>query len=290
MSKNLPKAYDQLDAYIKEINKYPILTPEEELELAKELRETNDPMVAAKLVNSNLRFVVKIAYQYKNYGFKVEDLIQEGNYGLILAVKKFDLDKGYRLITYAVWWIKAYIKSYIINNWSLIKIGTTQNQKKLFFKLKEEMRKNDILKLTKKDVKLLAEKFDVKDREIIEMNKRISTKDFQLDNKISNNKESSSYVDFVSDKGPAIEAKLIYQEEEEKVHSKIREYYKYLSGTEKIIFEERMMSENPKTLQELGEKLNISRERVRQIEVKIRKKIKKYLQEECDYYLEPKDD
>ncbi len=282
---NLPKSYDQLDVYIREINKYKILTPEEELSLARELKETGDPMIAAKLINANLRFVVKIAYQYKNYGFKISDLIQEGNYGLVVAVKKFDIDKGYRLITYAVWWIKAYIKNYIISNWSLIKIGTTQNQKKLFFKLKEEMRKNDILQLTGKDIKLLADKFDVKDKEIIDMNRRLSSKDFQLDTTITSD-SNTSYIDILSAENPTIEAKLIYQEQEDKVHSKIREYYKFLTDTEKIIYTKRLMTDEPKTLQELGEELGVSRERVRQIEVKIKQKIKKYLEKECDYDIE----
>ena len=284
--RNLPKKYDQLDAYIREINKYSLLTKEEEYELAKRLEEDNDPEAAAKLINSNLRFVVKIAYQYKNYGFKLTDLIQEGNYGLIMAVKKFDKDKGFRLITYAVWWIKAYIKNYIINNWSLIKVGTTQAQKRLFFKLKEEMRKNDIMLLSTNNVKQLAENFNVKNDEIINMNKRLSAKDFQLDAKISYDGENS-HMDMLSDdKIIDIEQKTIIKEQAELVGEKIKEAYEYLTDIEKIIYDERLIAEYPKTLQQLGERLGLSRERIRQIEVKTKKKIKKYLENECDYDIE----
>ncbi len=284
--RNLPKKYDQLDAYIREINKYSLLTKEEEYELAKRLEEDNDPEAAAKLINSNLRFVVKIAYQYKNYGFKLTDLIQEGNYGLIMAVKKFDKDKGFRLITYAVWWIKAYIKNYIINNWSLIKVGTTQAQKRLFFKLKEEMRKNDIMLLSTNNVKQLAENFNVKNDEIVNMNKRLSAKDFQLDAKISYDGENS-HMDMLSDdKIIDIEQKTIIKEQAELVGEKIKEAYEYLTDIEKIIYDERLIAEYPKTLQQLGERLGLSRERIRQIEVKTKKKIKKYLENECDYDIE----
>lgn len=284
--RNLPKKYDQLDTYIREINKYNLLTKEEEYQLAKRLEEDKDPEAAAKLINSNLRFVVKIAYQYKNYGFKLTDLIQEGNYGLIMAVKKFDKEKGFRLITYAVWWIKAYIKNYIINNWSLIKVGTTQAQKRLFFKLKEEMRKNDIMLLSTKNVKQLAENFNVKNAEIVNMNKRLSAKDFQLDAKISYDGENS-HMDMLSDdKIIDIEEKTIIKEQAELVSEKIKEAYEYLTDIEKIIYNERLIAEYPKTLQDLGEKLGLSRERIRQIEVKIKKKIKKYLENECDYDIE----
>ncbi len=284
--KNLPKKYDQLDTYIREINKYNLLTKEEEYELAKRLEEDKDPEAAAKLINSNLRFVVKIAYQYKNYGFRLTDLIQEGNYGLIMAVKKFDKDKGFRLITYAVWWIKAYIKNYIINNWSLIKVGTTQAQKRLFFKLKEEMRKNDIMLLSTKNVKQLAENFNVKNKEIVNMNKRLSAKDFQLDAKISYDGENS-HMDMLSDDNIIdIEEKTIIKEQAKLVSEKIKEAYEYLTDIEKIIYDERLIAEEPKTLQELGERLGLSRERIRQIEVKIKKKIKKYLENECDYDIE----
>jgi len=284
--RNLPRKYDQLEAYIREINKHSLLTKEEEFDLAAQLDENNDPAAAARLINANLRFVVKIAYQYKNYGFRITDLIQEGNYGLVMAVKKFDKEKGFRLITYAVWWIKAYIKNYIINNWSLIKVGTTQAQKRLFFKLKEEMRKNDIMLLSNSNVKQLAEKFNVKDKEIINMDKRLSTKDFQLDAKISYSGENS-HMDMLSDdKIVDIEQKTIIKEQAQLVHEKIQEAYEYLTDVEKIIYNERLIAEKPKTLQLLGEKLGLSRERVRQIEVKTKKKIKKYLENECDYDIE----
>lgn len=287
MNNNIPKVYDQLDAYIQKINQFTLLTKDQEFSLAKKLKDDGSQNSAMLLINSNLRFVVKIAYQYKNYGFKLSDLIQEGNYGLIMAVKKFDPEKGYRLITYAVWWIKAYIKNYIINNWSLIKVGTTQAQKRLFFKLKEEMRKNEILMLKGGDVeiKLIADKFQVKESEIIEMDQRISSKDFYLDAQLSDDK-GTTHIDLLSTDDISIEDKIIDEEQLDKIGEKLKEVYKILKDVEKTIFEERLIAEYPKTLQELGEQLGISRERVRQLEVRTKNKIKKFLETECDYTIE----
>ncbi len=287
MNNNIPKVYDQLDAYIQKINQFALLSKEQEFSLAKKLRDEGTKNSAMLLVNSNLRFVVKIAYQYKNYGFKLSDLIQEGNYGLIMAVKKFDPEKGYRLITYAVWWIKAYIKNYIINNWSLIKVGTTQSQKRLFFKLKEEMRKNEILMLKSGDseIKQIAERFQVKESEILEMDQRISSKDFYLDAQISDDK-GTTHIDLLSTNDIGIEDRIIDEEQLDKIGEKLKEVYKILKDVEKIIFEERLIAEYPKTLQELGEQLGISRERVRQLEVRTKSNIKKFLETECDYTIE----
>ncbi len=279
---NLIKTYDQLEAYIQKINTFSILTKEEEMTLARRLVDEEDPEAAASLINANLRFVVKIAYQYRNYGFKISDLIQEGNYGLIMAVKKFDPDKGFRLITYAVWWIKAYIKNYIINNWSLIKVGTTQAQKKLFFKLKEEMRRNDMMMLNGHNVKLLSERFNVRDEDIVEMDQRISKKDFHLDRKISVDGKGTSHLDLLPDHAPDIEERLISSEQISRLNEKLKEAYQILTETEQIIYNKRLISEKPNTLQELGKELGISRERVRQIEVRIKKKIQKYLETACD--------
>ncbi len=282
---NLPKVYDQLESYIQKINEFSILSKEDEFRLANQLKDGNDQKAAMLLINSNLRFVVKIAYQYKNYGFKLSDLIQEGNYGLIMAVKKFDPERGYRLITYAVWWIKAYIKNYIINNWSLIKIGTTQAQKRLFFKLKEEMRKNEVLLLTDGNIKQISDKFDVKDNEVFEMNQRISSKDFYLDALVSE-EGGTTHLDMLSDEEMSIDEKMVKDEQLLKVGEKLKDVFDYLKDVEKIIFQERLIAENPKTLQELGEMLGISRERVRQLEVRTKNKIKKFIETECDYIIE----
>lgn len=282
---NLPKVYDQLESYIQKINEFSILSKEDEFKLTNQLKDRNDQKTAMLLINSNLRFVVKIAYQYKNYGFKLSDLIQEGNYGLIMAVKKFDPERGYRLITYAVWWIKAYIKNYIINNWSLIKIGTTQAQKRLFFKLKEEMRKNEVLLLTDGNIKQISDKFDVKDNEVFEMNQRISTKDFYLDSLVSE-EGGATHLDMLSDDEMSIDEKMVKDEQLLKVGEKLKDVFDYLKDVEKIIFQERLIAENPKTLQELGEILGISRERVRQLEVRTKNKIKKFIETECDYIIE----
>lgn len=284
--KNPPKVYDQLEAYIQKINTFSILTKEKEVELAHRLIDDEDPEAAAALINANLRFVVKIAYQYRNYGFKLSDLIQEGNYGLIMAVKKFDPEKGFRLITYAVWWIKAYIKNYIINNWSLIKVGTTQAQKKLFFKLKEEMRRNEIMMLNGSNVKMLSERFNVRDSDIVEMDQRISKKDFHLDRKISVDGGNTSHLDLLADNAIDIEERLISNEQISKLNEKLKEAYQTLTEIEQIIYNDRLISESPNTLQELGGKLGISRERVRQIEVRIKKKIKRYLENACSEPIE----
>lgn len=178
---NLPAVTDVLDLYIAEINRFPILTADEEFKLAVRFKKQKDLKAAEKLVTSNLRFVVKIAYEYNNYGIKLVDLIQEGNIGLMHAVKKFDPYKGFRLISYAVWWIRAYIQNFIIRSWSIVKIGTTQAQRKLFFKLNQVKNRLQALSQKNPDLKEVADLLNVKEKEIEEMDRRLSGRDLSLD-------------------------------------------------------------------------------------------------------------
>ena len=173
----LPIFTGTLDLYIAEINRFPILTPEEEFKLAMRLKKDNDMEAAEKLIVSNLRFVVKIAHEYRSYGFKLADLIQEGNIGLIHAVKKFDPEKGYRLISYAVWWIRAYIQNYLIKSWSIVKIGTTQAQRKLFFKLNQARKQLETISKKNHDISETADSLAVKGSEVTEMDLRMSASD-----------------------------------------------------------------------------------------------------------------
>ena len=176
----LPAVVGTLDLYIAEINRFPLLTPEEEFKIAVRLKKYNDMEAAEKLIVSNLRFVVKIAHEYRNYGFKLADLIQEGNIGLIHAVKKFDPYKGYRLISYAVWWIRAYIQNYLIKSWSIVKIGTTQAQRKLFFKLSQAKKQLETISKKNPEFAEIAESLGVKGSEVAEMDLRMGSRDVSL--------------------------------------------------------------------------------------------------------------
>lgn len=199
---NLPAVTDVLDLYIAEINRFPILTADEEFKLAVRFKKQKDLKAAEKLVTSNLRFVVKIAYEYNNYGIKLVDLIQEGNIGLMHAVKKFDPYKGFRLISYAVWWIRAYIQNFIIRSWSIVKIGTTQAQRKLFFKLNQVKNRLQALSQKNPDLKEVADLLNVKEKEIEEMDRRLSGRDLSLDVTM-NDEGETTYLDQLVYEGKA---------------------------------------------------------------------------------------
>ncbi|OGE23348.1 MAG: RNA polymerase subunit sigma-70 [Candidatus Dadabacteria bacterium RBG_19FT_COMBO_40_33] len=262
-----------------EISKYPILSREEEYRLAVMYRKKEDLEAAKKLITSNLRFVIKIAYKYRNYGINLMELIQEGNLGLMQAVKKFDPTRGYRLITYAVWWIRAYIQSYIIKTWSLVKIGTTQAQKKLFYKLSSAKRKMELTNkiLSPEDYKTLAKELGVSGEAIAEMEQRMAGKDVSLDVEIREEGERATHLDFLADKLASQEEILTKIQEEEKIKRELDAALKSLEERERFIIENRILRDNPLTLEELGTKLNISRERVRQIENEALKKMKTIL-------------
>jgi RNA polymerase sigma-32 factor len=216
--------------------------------------------------------VVKIAHEYRNYGFKLADLIQEGNIGLIHAVKKFEPYKGYRLISYAVWWIRAYIQNYLIKSWSIVKIGTTQAQRKLFFKLSQAKKQLETLSKKKPEFAEIAESLGVKGSEVAEMDLRMGSRDVSLHEFIGD-EGSSSHIDFLAYEGDDQELSLIKSEEKSLVRRDIAGALANLSERESYIILNRVMADDPKTLQEIGDKYNITRERARQIEKQALKKV-----------------
>ncbi|HON59059.1 MAG TPA: RNA polymerase sigma factor RpoH [Smithella sp.] len=269
---DLPEITGSLNLYIAQINRFPILTADEEFKLAVRLKKFNDVEAAHKLIVSNLRFVVKIAHEYRNYGFKLADLIQEGNIGLIHAVKKFDPEKGYRLISYAVWWIRAYIQNYLIKSWSIVKIGTTQAQRKLFFKLNQT--KKELENLSKKNPEFseIAGVLGVKDYEVEEMDLRMGSRDVSL-HEIISDESQSAHIDFLAYEGDNQESSLIKEQEKSLVQRDIAGALSNLTERERYIINHRVMADHPETLQEIGKKYNISRERARQIEKQALKKM-----------------
>jgi RNA polymerase sigma-32 factor len=255
-----------------EINRFAILTAEEEFRLAVELKKFNDMEAAEKLVVSNLRFVVKIAHEYRSYGIKLADLIQEGNIGLMHAVKKFDPYKGYRLISYAVWWIRAYIQNYIIKSWSLVKIGTTQAQRKLFFKLSQARRRLEGLSAKRPEFAEIAETLGVRPGEIEDMEMRMSNRDLSLDAGVGEDGDST-HMDHLTYDGEDQEAAFIRKEEMELVQKNIAGALTGLNEKETFIIRNRVMADNPLTLQEIGNRYHITRERARQIEKQALRKL-----------------
>jgi len=256
-----------LSQYLSRINKYPVLDRETELALAKKWRDEGDREAAQKLITSNLRFVVKISQEYRTYGIKLADLIQEGNIGLMQAVNRFDPDKGYRLISYAVWWIRAYIHNFILRSWSLVKLGTTQAQRRLFYQLNRAKRRISGLqsKTEPERVRILSEKLDASEEEIREMERRLSGRDLPLDVPIGDDTDTT-YLDLVPAKSPSQEDQLVDREEREVLREKVAQILGQLPKRERYILEKRILSETPMTLRSIGEKFGISRERVRQLE------------------------
>jgi RNA polymerase sigma-32 factor len=255
-----------------EINRFPVLTVEEEFRLAVQLVKYNDMEAAEKLVVSNLRFVVKIAHEYRNYGIKLADLVQEGNIGLMHAVRKFDPYKGYRLISYAVWWIRAYIQNYIIKSWSLVKIGTTQAQRKLFFKLSQARKKLESLSEKRPEFAEIAASLGVSAEQIEEMDLRMSGRDLSLDAAVTEDGETT-HLDYLVHEGEDQETALIRKEEMALVQHNIAGALAKLSEKESFIIRNRVMADNPLTLQAIGDRYHITRERARQIEKQALKKL-----------------
>lgn len=277
--------YDPLQLYLLEIKNFKLLTREEEMELAIRVKEKKDQKAAYKLITSNLRLVVKIAMDFHRYWTKsLLDLIQEGNVGLLQAVRKFDPYRGIKFSYYASFWIKAYMLKFIMENWKLVKIGTTQTQRKLFFNLAKEREKLMAQGFTP-EPRLLAERLDVKEQDIEEMSQRLGGGEISLDAPVGD-EGREAYGAFLPDPGIAIDEHLSEEEGRKILLEKLEEYKKTLSGKELDIFENRIIAETPLTLQELGDKYNISRERVRQIQEKIIKNIKKWLTEEIPNFEE----
>ncbi len=274
MTMSLPVVADSLTLYLAEIRKFPVLTPDEERLYAVKFFEEKDLEAAHRLITANLRFVVKIAGEYKAYGMKMLDLIQEGNIGLMMAVRKFDPHKGIRLISYAVWWIRAYIQNYIISAWSLLKIGTTQAQKKLFFKLNQA--KNAIRRLTGgDDMEATALSLHVKESEVIEMDQRMRG-DYSLDAELVDG-EGLTMLEALADERQNQEEALAEQQEASLLHGQVTQAMERLNEKERYVIEKRVTADDPHTLQEIADHFAISRERVRQIEEGALKKIKAYL-------------
>ena len=277
---NLPILSNEggLSAYLTQIKKFPMLAAEEEYMLAKNWKSTGNIKSAEKLVTSHLRLVAKIAMGYRGYGLPLNEIISEGNIGLMQAVKKFEPEKGFRLATYAMWWIKASIQEYILRSWSLVKIGTTTAQKKLFFNLKKL--KNQIAPSSEGDmkqehVKNIANKLNVSEEEVVSMNRRLSGKEQSLNAPIG--EDGDEWQDWIIDKNMDQELKVAQQEEMEQRKDLLQNSIKILNEREKNILYSRRLAEEPETLEDLSKKFKISRERVRQIENKAFEKLQKHM-------------
>ena len=266
-----------LSLYLAQIKKFPMLDAEEEYMLAKNWKESGNLKSAHKLVTSHLRLVAKIAMGYRGYGLPVSELISEGNIGLMQAVKKFDPDKGFRLATYAMWWIKAGIQEYVLRSWSLVKMGTTAAQKKLFFnlkKLKQQIAPTQEGDLKEEHVKEISDRLGVKSEEIVSMNRRMMGQEKSLNEPVKPG-EKDEWQDWVVDEGLDQELYVSQKQELDEKKSLLKETIKILNDREKEILEARKLSNNPKTLDELSKKYKISRERIRQIENKAFEKLQK---------------
>jgi len=271
---NLPVVKNSLESYLTQINQFPLLTPKEEFELASRYRKYNDVEAAQKLITSNLRFVVKVVFEYKSYGVKLLDLVQEGNIGLMMAVKKFDPYKGYRFISYAIWWIRAYIQNFIIKTWSLVKIGTTQAQKKLFYKIGKVRKVLESDQGDENKYELLAKELDVAKEDIVEMQQRMASRDLSLDAPFDEDHELTP-LDLLQEASPSQEEELIEEEEKKILEDEVFSALKRLNEKEVFVIKNRIMADSPLTLQEIGSHLKLSRERVRQIESEALRKLKK---------------
>ena len=278
-SGNAVTKYDPLQSYLSEISQYRLLTREEEVELGIRIQEHEDSDAAYELVTANLRLVVKIALDFQRVWMQnLLDLIQEGNIGLMQAVRKFDPYKNVKFSYYASFWIKAYILKFIMDNWRLVKIGTTQGQRKLFFKLKKEKQKLIEQGFDPKP-KLLADRLGVSQKEIIDMDQRLDGWDVSLDAPLKEDSDTER-IEFLNAESDSAEDQVARKELETLLHNKVETFKKGLSERELEIFTSRIFSEDPLTLQEIGEKYNISRERVRQIEKNITRRMKDFFQDE----------
>ena len=267
-----------LSLYLDQIKKFPMLDAEEEYMLAKNWKTTGNVKSAEKLVTSHLRLVAKIAMRYKGYGLPMNEIISEGNVGLMQAVKKFEPEKGFRLATYAMWWIKASIQEYILRSWSLVKIGTTTAQKKLFFnlkKLKNQIAPKNEGDLKKDEVEKIANTLNVSEDEVISMNRRLSGKEQSLNAPIG--EDGDEWQDWVVDKEMDQELKIAHQEELDQRKDLLQDSIKILNDREKEILYARRLNENPSTLEDLSKKFKISRERIREIENKAFEKLQKHM-------------
>ena len=264
-----------LSRYLAEIRKFPMLEPQQEYMLAKRWREHDDRDAAHQLVTSHLRLVAKIAMGYRGYGLPISEVVSEGNVGLMQAVKRFEPEKGFRLATYAMWWIKASIQEYILRSWSLVKMGTTANQKKLFFNLRKAKSRISALEegdLRPDQVKLISERLGVAEEEVVDMNRRLSG-DTSLNAPIRGEDDTSEWQDWLIDESASQEENLVSSEEARNRHEALTQSLSVLNDRERRIFEARRLADEPLTLEELAGEFGVSRERVRQIEVRAFEKV-----------------
>lgn len=274
---SFPSVTDGLTRYLAQIKRFPLLEADEEFMLAKRWQEHQDPKAAEKLVAAHLRLVAKIANGYRGYGLPVVDLIAEGNVGLMQALRKFDPDKGFRFSTYAMWWIRANIQEYILHSWSLVKIGTTAAQKKLFFnlrRLKNEMQELDEPIISAETIKDIALELNVSEHEVIEMSKRLSAPDQSLNAPLKE-EGSEEWQDWLVDEDSSHEIKIMDRNESQQKNVLLEKGMKSLNERELYIIQERRLKDPPSTLETLSESLGISRERVRQIEIRAFEKLQK---------------
>jgi RNA polymerase sigma-32 factor len=266
-----------LTRYLEEIRRFPMLEPQEEYMLAKRWREHGDREAAHRLVTSHLRLVAKIAMGYRGYGLPISEVISEGNVGLMQAVKRFEPDKGFRLATYAMWWIKASIQEYILRSWSLVKMGTTANQKKLFFNLRKAKSKISALQegdLRPDQVQIIAKRLGVTEQDVVDMNRRLGG-DASLNAPIRDDGESGEWQDWLADDSESQESVMAEHEELDNRRKALSSALGVLNDRERRIFEARRLADDPVTLEELAEEFGVSRERVRQIEVRAFEKVQK---------------
>src|SRR3954471_25080529 len=266
-----------LSRYLAEIRKFPMLEPQQEYMFAKRWREHDDRDAAHHLVTSHLRLVAKIAMGYRGYGLPISEVVSEGNVGLMQAVKRFEPEKGFRLATYAMWWIKASIQEYILRSWSLVKMGTTANQKKLFFNLRKAKSKISALDegdMRPDQVKLIAKRLGVPEQDVIDMNRRLGG-DASLNAAIREDGDAGEWQDWLVDDSVSQESRLMADELADNRHKALRDAMSVLNDRERRIFEARRLADDPITLEELAEEFGVSRERVRQIEVRAFEKVQK---------------
>jgi RNA polymerase sigma-32 factor len=268
----LPVVGDGFEHYMAQVNRFDLLSAKEEYELAVRFRRDNDLEAAHRLVCANLRFVVKVALEYRGYGLRLPDLVQEGNIGLMQAVRKFDPERGLRLITYAVWWIRAYIQNYIMKSWSLVKIGTTQAQKKLFYKLAQT--RNALRNLTGGgSLGEIADELAVDETVVEEMSQRLGQRDLSLDVELT---EGGDYtlLDTLPDQRASQETTLMTKQEQRRLGVRTQAALSGLASRERQIIEQRILADTPRTLQEIADEFGISRERVRQLEQNALRRLK----------------
>ena len=285
------KAESGLSHYLEEIRRFPMLEPQQEYMLARSWREHGDREAAHKLVTSHLRLVAKIAMGYRGYGLPISEVVSEGNVGLMQAVKRFEPEKGFRLATYAMWWIKAAIQEYILRSWSLVKMGTTANQKKLFFNLRKAKSKISALEegdLKPDQVKLIAKRLGVTEQDVVDMNRRLGG-DASLNAPIRDDGEAGEWMDWLVDNSPNQEKIMADNEESSNRHQALIAALDVLNDREKRIFQARRLADDPITLEDLATEFGVSRERVRQIEVRAFEKVQKAVKNRIAVMEQPSD-